>query len=93
MRILVEGGPRLASSFIDAEAWDAFWHYRSSERFGAAGVPAPTSPIGVAVDEIALGADMRTRIVRDASWQRLQNRLFARANGPRKGTSGVHGNR
>ena len=92
-RILVEGGPRLASSFIEAEAWDAFWHYRSIENFGPAGVAAPASPIGVAVDEIVLGADARTRIVRDASWQRLQNLLLACAGGSREGTEFVHRNR
>ncbi|HEX6791191.1 MAG TPA: bifunctional diaminohydroxyphosphoribosylaminopyrimidine deaminase/5-amino-6-(5-phosphoribosylamino)uracil reductase RibD, partial [Candidatus Krumholzibacteria bacterium] len=28
-RVLVEGGPRLFASVVEADAWDVFWHYQS----------------------------------------------------------------
>jgi len=93
-RILVEGGPRLFASFVAAQAWDAFWHYRSNSDFGTQGVPMPAnaaSDPAAVVDEVALGPDVRRRHVRDASWQRLTHCLAAKAGGPREGNSRDHG--
>jgi diaminohydroxyphosphoribosylaminopyrimidine deaminase/5-amino-6-(5-phosphoribosylamino)uracil reductase len=78
-RLLVEGGPRLLASFIDAGAWDVLWHYGADVEFGAGGVPmldARTrdtfeSQRGARVDELALGGDVRRRYVNAASWGRL----------------------
>jgi diaminohydroxyphosphoribosylaminopyrimidine deaminase/5-amino-6-(5-phosphoribosylamino)uracil reductase len=92
-RILVEGGARLCASFLDANAWDSFWHYRSNELFGPAGVPMPGSITGMVVDETPLGADVRRRLVREASWSRLMESLAAKSNVPREGNDGVHRNR
>lgn len=83
-RILVEGGARLIESFLAARAWDAFWHYRSPESFGAHGVEQPqlrggADLPGVAVDEIVFGPDTRRRSVEAASWERLLERLSARS--------------
>jgi len=39
-RLLVEGGARVASSFVSADLVDEFWLLRGSQRIGADGVPA-----------------------------------------------------
>lgn len=90
-RILVEGGPQLFTSFVAADAWDAWWHYESRETFGAGGVPManPESPRSERVDETVLGSDVRRRYVRAQSWQQLTARLSARV----EGASRVHGDR
>jgi len=85
-RLLVEGGPRLMQSFLDADAWDAFWHYESPAEF-AEGVAVGALPSGSFVDELALGSDTRRRYVNVASW----NELIGELN-KREGLH-VHGNR
>jgi len=77
-RVLVEGGPRLMKSFIDADAWDAFWHYQSKEEFGSDGVSIGRSPAGHMIDELALDFDVRRRYVNVASWDSLINGLSVR---------------
>jgi diaminohydroxyphosphoribosylaminopyrimidine deaminase/5-amino-6-(5-phosphoribosylamino)uracil reductase len=77
-RILVEGGPRLMQSFVDAGAWDAYWHYQSRDEFGSDGVSMMTTVPGVAIDELALGSDMRRRYVNAHSWNRVISGLNRR---------------
>jgi diaminohydroxyphosphoribosylaminopyrimidine deaminase/5-amino-6-(5-phosphoribosylamino)uracil reductase len=78
-RLLVEGGPRLMQSFLDADAWDAFWHYESSQEFGPGGVPMMNAPArSVGVDELTLDFDVRRRFVNAASWGRLTSLLNER---------------
>jgi diaminohydroxyphosphoribosylaminopyrimidine deaminase/5-amino-6-(5-phosphoribosylamino)uracil reductase len=74
-RVLVEGGPRVFWSFVDAGAWDAAWCYRSASTFGPGGVglfraPAERFP-GRLVDETTMGNDRRLGYVNEASWSRL----------------------
>jgi diaminohydroxyphosphoribosylaminopyrimidine deaminase/5-amino-6-(5-phosphoribosylamino)uracil reductase len=87
-RLLVEGGPRLMQSFIEAGVWDAFWHYESNEDFGRGGVPMIEPARGIAIDELALGDDVRRRYANPASWARLISGLSERAR-----SLDVHGNR
>jgi diaminohydroxyphosphoribosylaminopyrimidine deaminase/5-amino-6-(5-phosphoribosylamino)uracil reductase len=96
-RILVEGGPALFASFVDAHAWDAMWHYQSADNFGAGGVPMADagtfatleSSRSDIVDEIVLGGDARRRFARAKSWQRLLDRLSEQVEVAGR----VHGNR
>ena len=78
-RILVEGGPRVFWSFVDAGAWDAAWLYRSERVFGPAGVPlfraAGEAFPGRAVDERTLGGDRRLGFVNQTSWTRMTTAL------------------
>jgi len=100
-RLLVEGGPRLLKSFIDAGAWDVLWHYEADVEFGAGGVPmldagardAFESQRGARVDELALGGDVRRRYVNAASWGRLLGGLAERASSAAERTNDVHGHR
>lgn len=91
-RLLVEGGARLVQSFVQADAWDAFWHYESSETFGT-GVPMDSFAHGNAVDEITLGDDVRRRYVNAKSWERLMSALDARSSTAAERVQDVHGNR
>ena len=77
-RILVEGGPRLMQSFVEAGAWDAYWHYQSRDEFGSDGVSMMTTVPGVAIDELALGSDTRRRYVNAHSWNRVISGLNRR---------------
>jgi diaminohydroxyphosphoribosylaminopyrimidine deaminase / 5-amino-6-(5-phosphoribosylamino)uracil reductase len=106
-RVLIEGGPRLLKSFIDAGAWDVLWHYEADVEFGAGGVPmldagardAFESQRGARVDELALGGDVRRRYVNAMSWGRLLGGLAERsssaaaAGGAAGRRSDVHGHR
>lgn len=75
-RILVEGGPSVLASFLRADAWDAWWCYRSAVEFGAGvswfddGTTTAGGP-GVFIDEVAVGDDVRRRHVNPRSWDRL----------------------
>jgi diaminohydroxyphosphoribosylaminopyrimidine deaminase/5-amino-6-(5-phosphoribosylamino)uracil reductase len=86
-RLLVEGGPRLLQSFLDVDAWDAFWHYESPAEFGADGVGMGALPSGSLVDTLALGSDTRRRYVNVASWNKLIGGLNKREG------QNVHGHR
>ncbi|HET6462297.1 MAG TPA: bifunctional diaminohydroxyphosphoribosylaminopyrimidine deaminase/5-amino-6-(5-phosphoribosylamino)uracil reductase RibD [Candidatus Krumholzibacteria bacterium] len=86
-RVLVEGGPRLMRSFIEAGTWDAFWHYEAKEEFGANGVSMGQVPVGTMIDELALDFDVRRRYVNATSWDRLIGGLKQREDG------NVHGDR
>jgi len=77
-RILVEGGPRLMRSFVEANAWDAFWHYESRDEFGEYGVAMGLFPSGTAIDELALGVDVRRRYVNALTWSHVINGLNRR---------------
>jgi diaminohydroxyphosphoribosylaminopyrimidine deaminase/5-amino-6-(5-phosphoribosylamino)uracil reductase len=77
-RLLVEGGPRLMQSFVDAGAWDAFWHYESRDEFGMNGVSIGSFPAGTTIDELALGFDVRRRYVNASSWNRVITGLSRR---------------
>ncbi len=77
-RVLVEGGPRLVRSFIEAGAWDAFWHYESRDEFGSNGVPMSFAVPGEAMDELVLGVDVRRRHVNPAAWGALLHGLNRR---------------
>jgi len=78
-RVLVEGGPRVFWSFVDAGRWDAAWVYRSPREFGAGGVPflrsADEAIPGRLVDEIAIVNDRRFGFVNDSSWSRTMSAL------------------
>jgi len=92
VRLLVEGGPRLLQSFIDAGAWDAFWHYRSNQVFGDDGVSG-VDVHGVVADEMRFGDDVRRRFVNAASWETLTRTLDARVCSTAGRTDDVHGHR
>jgi diaminohydroxyphosphoribosylaminopyrimidine deaminase/5-amino-6-(5-phosphoribosylamino)uracil reductase len=91
-RVLVEGGPRLLQSFIDAGEWDAFWHYQSNEIFGRDGVPGVTLE-GAVADEAPLGDDTRRRHISAGSWDRLTRALGARVLSAAERMHDVHGHR
>jgi diaminohydroxyphosphoribosylaminopyrimidine deaminase/5-amino-6-(5-phosphoribosylamino)uracil reductase len=77
-RILVEGGPSVFWSFVDAGHWDALWLYRSPREFGRAGVALARSDQnlpGRQVDARALGPDTCNAFVNEASWARLHDAL------------------
>lgn len=71
-RVLVEGGPRVFWSFVDAGAWDAAWLYRSERAFGPSGVPLFRSQgerfPGRAVDERVIASDRRFGFVNESTW-------------------------
>jgi len=93
-RLLVEGGPRLFQSFIDAGVWDALWHYQSGETFGSEAVPMVEWPLrGLSIDEVALGADTRRRYANPESWETLMNGLAERASSAAERMNGVHRHR
>ena len=73
-RILVEGGPRVFASFVDAGTWDVAWLYRSERALGPAGVPllgsASDALPGRVVDEREIAGDRRLGLVNEASWVR-----------------------
>jgi riboflavin biosynthesis pyrimidine reductase len=86
VRVLVEGGPRVFWSFVDAGCWDAAWVYRSGQVFGPGGVRLfrsnDESVPGRWVDRRHLGADECHGYVNEASWSRLTAALAAaRAGG------------
>lgn len=71
-RLLVEGGASLMQSFVDAGAWDAFWHYESRDEFGSGAVPMGDIPArSAACDELTLDSDIRRRYFNVASWNSL----------------------
>ncbi len=80
-RILIEGGPRVFQSFVDAGEWDALWLYRSPREFGESGVPLLTSREqkipGRVVDDIALGDDRRLGFVNESRWSSMIEALAA----------------
>jgi diaminohydroxyphosphoribosylaminopyrimidine deaminase/5-amino-6-(5-phosphoribosylamino)uracil reductase len=83
-RVLVEGGPRLLHSFIEADAWDGLWHYQSSVEFGADGVRVCALPVrDASIDDVVFGDDVRRRYVNKASWERMLGRLGGQRR-PRK---------
>ena len=65
-------------SFVEAGAWDAYWHYQSRDEFGSDGVSMMTTVPGVAIDELALGSDTRRRYVNAHSWNRVISGLNRR---------------
>jgi riboflavin biosynthesis pyrimidine reductase len=91
-RVLVEGGPRLIRSFIEAGAWDAFWHYQSNQTFGSDGVEGADTP-GDVTDEVRLGGDTRRRYINPATSERLTRALDARVSSAAGRMRGVHGDR
>jgi diaminohydroxyphosphoribosylaminopyrimidine deaminase/5-amino-6-(5-phosphoribosylamino)uracil reductase len=77
-RILVEGGPSVFWSFVDAGAWDALWLYRSPREFGSTGVPlarAGQNLPGRLIDTRALGDDTCEAFVNEPSWEKLTGAL------------------
>lgn len=63
-RILVEGGPRVAASFVDAGAWDAAWYFHAPLALGAGGVAMrPAGAPGEMVDSVPVGTDTRVRTI------------------------------
>jgi riboflavin biosynthesis pyrimidine reductase len=77
-RILVEGGPSVFWSFVDAGAWDAVWLYRSQREFGVAGVPfahVDQNLPGRLIDTRLLGPDQCDAYVNEESWTRLTGAL------------------
>ncbi len=77
-RVLVEGGPRVFWSFVDAGRWDAAWLYRSTQSFGG-GLPLLRSKDeafpGRMIDERAIGLDRRFGFVNETSWSRTMSAL------------------
>jgi diaminohydroxyphosphoribosylaminopyrimidine deaminase / 5-amino-6-(5-phosphoribosylamino)uracil reductase len=85
-RVLVEGGPRVFWSFVDAGEWDAAWLYRSKVAFGPGGVRLfrgdDDSMPGRRVDRRSVGSDEVHGFVNESSWSRLTAALAAaRAEG------------
>lgn len=84
-RVLVEGGPRVFWSFVDAGCWDAAWVYRSARAFGPEGVRLfrsdDESVPGRLVDRRNVGADECHGFVNEASWSRLTTALAAARTG------------
>jgi diaminohydroxyphosphoribosylaminopyrimidine deaminase/5-amino-6-(5-phosphoribosylamino)uracil reductase len=80
-RILVEGGPRVFRSFIEAGEWDALWLYRSPVEFGGEGVPLVAAPgqkiFGRGVDDVAVGDDRRFGFVNEPRWSSMAEALAA----------------
>jgi diaminohydroxyphosphoribosylaminopyrimidine deaminase/5-amino-6-(5-phosphoribosylamino)uracil reductase len=80
-RILIEGGPRVFQSFVDAGEWDALGLYRSPREFGESGVPLLTSREqkipGRVVDDIAVGEDRRLGFVNESRWSSMIEALAA----------------
>lgn len=54
--LLVEGGPSMLQSFIDANLWDEAYIIHTPHILGSNGIPAPTLP-GVQQDSFKLGDD------------------------------------
>lgn len=80
-RILVEGGPRVFRSFLEAGEWDATLVYRSPQEFGESGVPLLTSRNermpGRVVDDITIGEDRRLGFVNEPRWSAMIEALAA----------------
>jgi diaminohydroxyphosphoribosylaminopyrimidine deaminase/5-amino-6-(5-phosphoribosylamino)uracil reductase len=77
-RILVEGGPSVFWSFVDAGLWDAAWLYRSPREFGSEGVAfarVDQDVPGRPIDTRALGADTCEAFVNEASWEKMTGAL------------------
>jgi diaminohydroxyphosphoribosylaminopyrimidine deaminase / 5-amino-6-(5-phosphoribosylamino)uracil reductase len=78
-RILVEGGPRVFASVVDAGCWDALWTYRAPVSFGRDGVALGRSPdeLGRRVDIDRIGNDERVRAINPPRVDPLLERLRA----------------
>ena len=87
-RVLVEGGPRVFWSFVDAGCWDGVLIYRSAQVFGPGGLRLfrsdGESVPGRLVDRRDVGTDECQAFVNEASWSRLTQALAA-ARTPAKG--------
>jgi diaminohydroxyphosphoribosylaminopyrimidine deaminase/5-amino-6-(5-phosphoribosylamino)uracil reductase len=74
-RLLVEGGPRVFWSFVDAGRWDAAYEYRSRQSFGPGGVRFYRGDVerfpGRRVDTRTIGLDRRHGFVNEARWAEL----------------------
>ncbi len=79
-RLLVEGGPGVAASFLAAGRWDAAWYYRAPVLLGAGGVPMrPDTPPGAVVDCVPVGTDERTRSVGERARDEIEAGFRSRA--------------